>query len=73
MKDLFNFLSNIGHAKDFDRICIGLASPEKIRSWSYGEVKTSETINYRSFKPENDGLFLWQNFWSDQRLRVFVR
>ena len=57
MKDLFNLLSNIGHAKDFDRIYIGLASPEKIRSWSYGEVKTAETINYRSFKPENEGLF----------------
>ncbi len=57
MKDLFNLLSNIAHAKDFDRICIGLASPEKIRSWSYGEIKTAETINYRSFKPENEGLF----------------
>lgn len=43
--------------EEFDRICIGLASPEKIRSWSYGEVKKPETINYRTFKPERDGLF----------------
>ena len=41
----------------FDAIRIRLASPEKIRSWSYGEVKKPETINYRSFKPEKDGLF----------------
>ena len=42
---------------DFDAIKISLASPEKIRSWSYGEVKKPETINYRTFKPERDGLF----------------
>jgi DNA-directed RNA polymerase subunit beta' len=41
----------------FDTIRIRLASPDKIRSWSYGEVKKPETINYRSFKPEKDGLF----------------
>ena len=41
----------------FDAIRIRLASPEKVRSWSYGEVKKPETINYRSFKPEKDGLF----------------
>ena len=47
-----------GHAgREFDAITIGLASPEKIRSWSYGEVKKPETINYRTFKPERDGLF----------------
>ncbi len=57
MEDLLNLLSTIGHVKDFDRICIGLASPEKFLSWSYGEVKTPETINYRTFKPEYDGLF----------------
>src|SRR5262245_52076805 len=45
------------HTEDFDAISIGLASPEKIRSWSYGEVKKPETINYRTFKPERDGLF----------------
>ena len=44
-------------AEDFDKIKIGLVSPEVIRSWSYGEVKKSETINYRTFKPERDGLF----------------
>ena len=43
--------------KDFDAIKISIASPEEIRSWSYGEVKKPETINYRTFKPERDGLF----------------
>ncbi|MDQ2980242.1 MAG: hypothetical protein M3R62_13585, partial [Acidobacteriota bacterium] len=43
--------------KDFNSIKISLASPEKIRSWSYGEVTKPETINYRTFKPERDGLF----------------
>ncbi|HAI69885.1 MAG TPA: DNA-directed RNA polymerase subunit beta', partial [Gammaproteobacteria bacterium] len=57
MKDLLNLLNSQGQIEDFDRICIGLASPEKIRSWSYGEVKKPETINYRTFKPERDGLF----------------
>ena len=42
---------------EFDSIKIGLASPELIRSWSYGEVKKPETINYRTLKPEKDGLF----------------
>lgn len=57
MKDLLNILNSQGQIEDFDRICIGLASPEKVRSWSYGEVKKPETINYRTFKPERDGLF----------------
>ena len=52
-----NFLKRQGHADDFDGIRIGLASPDMIRSWSYGEVKKPETINYRTFKPERDGLF----------------
>ena len=56
MKDLLNLLKQ-GQNEDFDSIRIGLASPEKIRSWSYGEVKKPETINYRTFKPERDGLF----------------
>jgi DNA-directed RNA polymerase subunit beta' len=43
--------------ENFDAIRIGLASPEMIRSWSFGEVKKPETINYRTFKPERDGLF----------------
>ena len=57
MKDLLDLLKSQGHVEDFDAIKIGLASPEKIRSWSYGEVKKPETINYRTFKPERDGLF----------------
>jgi len=57
MKDLFKFLKQPGKPEDFDAIRIGLASPEKIRSWSFGEVKKPETINYRTFKPERDGLF----------------
>ena len=57
MKDLLNLLKNQGQAKEFDSIRIGLASPELIRSWSFGEVKKPETINYRTFKPEREGLF----------------
>ncbi len=57
LKDLMNFLKRQGRADDFDGISIGLASPDMIRSWSYGEVKKPETINYRTFKPERDGLF----------------
>lgn len=49
--------SNIEDLNSFDSIRISIASPERIRSWSYGEVKKSETINYRTFKPEKDGLF----------------
>ena len=62
MDDLLELLNNLAHIKDFDRISISLASPEKIRSWSYGEIKTSETINYRTFKPENEGLFCAKTF-----------
>ena len=57
MKDLLNLLKSQGHSEEFDAIRIGLASPEMIRSWSFGEVKKPETINYRTFKPERDGLF----------------
>jgi len=57
LKDLMNFLKRQGRTEDFDAIRIGLASPDMIRSWSYGEVKKPETINYRTFKPERDGLF----------------
>ena len=56
MKDLLNILKQ-GQSEEFDAIRIGLASPDMIRSWSYGEVKKPETINYRTFKPERDGLF----------------
>ena len=57
MKDLLNLLKTQGQTDEFDAIRIGLASPDMIRSWSYGEVKKPETINYRTFKPERDGLF----------------
>ncbi len=57
MRDLLNFLKRQGRSEDFDAIRIGLASPDMIRSWSFGEVKKPETINYRTFKPERDGLF----------------
>ena len=58
MKDLVKFLkAQSKSAEDFDVIKIGLASPDMIRSWSFGEVKKPETINYRTFKPERDGLF----------------
>tara|TARA_R110001592_G_scaffold191260_1_gene437409 strand:- start:3345 stop:7559 length:4215 start_codon:yes stop_codon:yes gene_type:complete len=57
MKDLLNLLKNQNQNQEFDSIRIGLSSPEMIRSWSYGEVKKPETINYRTFKPERDGLF----------------
>ena len=57
MKDLVKLLKQQGQAEEFNAISIGLASPEKIRSWSFGEVKKPETINYRTFKPERDGLF----------------
>ncbi len=57
MKDLLNLLKSQGTIEDFDSLRIGLASPEMIRSWSFGEVKKPETINYRTFKPERDGLF----------------
>ncbi|MGH8413831.1 MAG: DNA-directed RNA polymerase subunit beta' [Gammaproteobacteria bacterium] len=57
MKDLLKLLKTQGQVEDFDVLRIGLASPELIRSWSYGEVKKPETINYRTFKPERDGLF----------------
>ncbi len=57
MKALLDLFKQATHEEEFDAIKIGLASPEKIRSWSYGEVKKPETINYRTFKPERDGLF----------------
>ena len=57
MKDLFNFIKPPEEFEDFDAIKIGLSSPEVVRSWSFGEVKKPETINYRTFKPERDGLF----------------
>src|SRR6187399_3141562 len=57
MNELTNFANPIAKPETFDEIRIGIASPEKIRSWSFGEIKKPETINYRTFKPERDGLF----------------
>lgn len=57
MKDLLNLVKQQNQPQEFDLIRIGLASPDMIRSWSFGEVKKPETINYRTFKPERDGLF----------------
>ncbi|QSX33477.1 DNA-directed RNA polymerase subunit beta' [Shewanella avicenniae] len=57
MKDLLKFLKQQSKTEEFEGIKIGLASPDLIRSWSYGEVKKPETINYRTFKPEREGLF----------------
>src|SRR5574341_467238 len=57
MEDLFNLFEKPKNPLSFNAIKVCLASPEKIRSWSHGEVKKPETINYRTFKPERDGLF----------------
>ena len=57
LKDLLNLVKQQNQPQEFDAIRIGLASPDMIRSWSFGEVKKPETINYRTFKPERDGLF----------------
>ena len=57
MKDIFNFFEKPKDPLSFQAIRVGLASPDKIRQWSHGEVKKPETINYRTFKPERDGLF----------------
>ncbi|MCH9698964.1 MAG: DNA-directed RNA polymerase subunit beta' [Gammaproteobacteria bacterium] len=62
MKNLLNFFKRQIKNEEFDVIQIGLASPNMIRSWSYGEVKKPETINYRTFKPERDGLFCAKTF-----------
>ncbi|APH53791.1 DNA-directed RNA polymerase beta' chain [Granulibacter bethesdensis] len=57
MNELMKILGQGGQSLSFDQIKIQMASPEQIRSWSYGEIKKPETINYRTFKPERDGLF----------------
>jgi len=56
-QDVASVFGNQPAAVNFDRLRIQIASPEKIASWSYGEIKKPETINYRTFKPERDGLF----------------
>ena len=57
MKELMNIFGQATGTQSFDQIRISIASPERIRSWSFGEIKKPETINYRTFKPERDGLF----------------
>ena len=57
MNQITNFMNPVAKPETFDMIKIGIASPERIRSWSFGEIKKPETINYRTFKPERDGLF----------------
>ncbi|TCD04315.1 DNA-directed RNA polymerase subunit beta' [Erythrobacteraceae bacterium CFH 75059] len=57
MNELTRFTNQLAKPETFDEIQIGIASPERIRSWSFGEIKKPETINYRTFKPERDGLF----------------
>jgi len=57
MNELTKFTNQLAKQETFDQIQIGIASPERIRSWSFGEIKKPETINYRTFKPERDGLF----------------
>ncbi len=57
MNELMNIFGQVSGPQSFDQIKISIASPERIRSWSYGEIKKPETINYRTFKPERDGLF----------------
>ena len=57
MNELMNIFGQVSGPQSFDQIRISIASPERIRSWSYGEIRKPETINYRTFKPERDGLF----------------
>jgi DNA-directed RNA polymerase subunit beta' len=57
MNELTKIFGQVGNTQQFDHIRISIASPERIRSWSFGEIKKPETINYRTFKPERDGLF----------------
>ena len=57
MNELMKIFGQVSGTQSFDQIKISIASPEKIRSWSFGEIKKPETINYRTFKPERDGLF----------------
>ena len=56
MNDLINIFGQTKGSSSFDHIKISVASPEQIRAWSFGEVTKPETINYRTFKPERDGL-----------------
>lgn len=70
MRDLLNTLKQ--GQEDFTTISAGLASPQVIKSWSFGEVKKPETINYRTFKPERDGLFCAKILVQLRTTNVFV-
>ena len=70
MRDLLNSLKT--GQDDFTTISAGLASPQVIKSWSFGEVKKPETINYRTFKPERDGLFCSKILDLSKTTNVFV-
>lgn len=72
MRDLLNLVKQQNQPHEFDRITIGLASPDMIRSWSFGEVKKPETINYRTFKPERDGLFCAKIFILSKIMNAYV-
>ena len=69
-QEVMNVFNPQTQAQSFDHLKISIASPEKILSWSFGEIKKPETINYRTFKPERDGLVLCPHFRSDQGLRM---
>ena len=73
MKDLLKLFKQHAPVEQFDSIKIGLASPDMIRAWSYGEVKKPETINYRTFKPERDGLFCAKIFGPVKDYECLVR
>jgi DNA-directed RNA polymerase subunit beta' len=70
LDSIFNLFEKPKDPTSFSAIRISIASPQKIRSWSHGEVKKPETINYRTFKPERDGLFCAKIFGPSQRLGV---
>ena len=70
MKDLLNSLKT--KQEDFTSITAGLASPQMVRSWSFGEVKKPETINYRTFKPERDGYSVPKFLDQSKTMSVFV-
>ncbi len=67
-KELTNIFNQNQGVKTFDSIKISIASPDQIRSWSFGEIKKPETINYRTFKPEKDGLFCARIFGPSKRI-----
>ena len=67
-RELVNIFNQNQGIKTFNSLKISIASPEDVRSWSFGEIKKPETINYRTFKPEKDGLFCSRIFWSCKRL-----